>query len=72
MCETTLRYRLKSNEFEGDDVCNKPVQKAHLIEFNGMVKTLRQWSIYTGINYRTLYKRIYTLHWDIEKALATW
>lgn len=69
--DMTLRNRLKSDSFVCDDVFRKPVQHAHLIEFNGMTKTLRQWSIYTGINYRTLYKRIFELNWDITKALTT-
>ena len=43
----------------------------HLLTYNGDTKTLRQWSEYTGISYSTLHKRIFTLHWDIERALTT-
>jgi len=43
----------------------------YFIEFNGLRKTLSEWSDYTGINYVTIQSRIKLLHWDVGKALTT-
>lgn len=40
-----------------------------LIEFNGDIKTLSQWSEYLGIGFKTLQDRIN--RWGVEKALTT-
>ncbi len=39
--------------------------------FNGQTKTLKEWAEYTGISYKILSRRVYDLHWDIERALTT-
>lgn len=39
--------------------------------YHGQTKTLRQWSEYTGIPYRILCRRVWEMHWDLEKALTT-
>lgn len=40
------------------------------IEYNGITKTLKEWSIYLGIEIRTLYCRIYRLGWNVERAFT--
>jgi hypothetical protein len=41
------------------------------LEYNGETKTIAEWSDELGINYNTLYSRITTKGWSIEKALTT-
>lgn len=41
------------------------------IEFDGMSKTLSEWSEIVGIPYLTIWKRVYQRGWPIEKALKT-
>ena len=41
-----------------------------VIEFNGKKQCLADWSIETGINWFTLWKRLFHSHWTIEKALT--
>lgn len=42
----------------------------HPITFNGQTKNLTQWARSAGINKKTLFNRINTLNWPIEKALT--
>ena len=42
----------------------------HLLEYNGEIKTISQWSEITGIRHDTLLHRI-KLGWSIEKVLTT-
>ena len=46
-------------------------RKNKLITYKHQTHTLGEWSRLCNINYRTLYTRIFKLHWDIEKALST-
>lgn len=41
-----------------------------LITYKGETKTLEQWSETLGINYHTLYSRLYRSNWTIEEALS--
>ena len=41
------------------------------LEYNGEVKTAKEWADALGLNYNTLYSRITTKGWSIEKALTT-
>ena len=43
----------------------------HYITFNGRTQSLSQWAEELNINRNTLYLRINTYHWDIERALTT-
>jgi len=43
----------------------------NLIEYNGKIKCLVEWSKEYNINYHALWKRIYKYHWSIEEALTT-
>lgn len=38
------------------------------IEYNGITKNIKEWSVYLGINYQTLHARIYRYKWDINRA----
>jgi hypothetical protein len=40
------------------------------ITFNGMTKSLREWSEYLNVQYITLYNRLYIYSWSIEKAFS--
>ncbi len=39
-----------------------------VIEYNGMKKILSEWSKFLGIKYMTLYNRLFTYNWSIERA----
>lgn len=41
-----------------------------IFEMNGKKQTLKQWSEDVGINYGTLYSRIYRNGWSFEKAIS--
>lgn len=41
------------------------------VTYNGVTKTIKQWSYECDIPYTTLYHRVVTAKWDIEKALTT-
>lgn len=58
--------RWACNDVQQNNRCNN-----HLITYNGETKTMKDWSRFYGINYKTLMKRINELHWDIDKALNT-
>lgn len=42
-----------------------------LVTFNGETKPVKAWADEKGINYHTLYSRLYDLHWSVERALCT-
>lgn len=40
----------------------------HIVIYNGQSKTLSEWANYLQIPYKTLYRRLVTLEWDINRA----
>lgn len=50
--------------------CNNKRENIY-IEYNGETRTLKEWSEILGINYSTLYGRVVTRKWDIERAFNT-
>lgn len=46
-------------------------QTTRYIAYKGMTKSLAEWSDDLEINYHTLFNRLYTLRWDIEKSFTT-
>lgn len=42
----------------------------HLLTYNGETKTIAQWAEEIGMNPYTLYNRILTYHWTVERALT--
>ena len=41
------------------------------IHYKGDTKTLAQWAKILRINYHSLFNRLYTLHWSVDKAFET-
>ncbi len=41
------------------------------LTYNGQTKTLAQWADLLGINYHTLYSRIYQYHWSVPEAFES-
>lgn len=50
-------------------VQNNNTRRNRYITFNGITKTLAQWSAYTGLKQSTIRQRIDAYGWSIEKAL---
>lgn len=46
-------------------------RSSRYLEFNGEIKTVAEWASELGLNYNTLYSRITTKGWSVEKALTT-
>lgn len=42
----------------------------HLIEYNGETKTIAEWAAVLHVPYKTLHRRIVSLHWGIERAFT--
>ncbi len=42
-----------------------------LVEFNGKTQSVTEWSEENGIPFSALYKRLYELGWEIERAMIT-
>jgi len=43
----------------------------HYITYKGKTQNLKQWCCELGLNYKTIHRRIKSLHWTIEKAFTT-
>jgi hypothetical protein len=43
----------------------------HHLTYQGRTLTMKEWSVATGINYRTLRSRINESGWSVERALTT-
>lgn len=41
------------------------------ITYNGETHNIKEWSELTGIKYTTLYERLFTYKWSVERALTT-
>lgn len=42
-----------------------------LFEYNGETKTIKEWSVVSGINYDKLHARLMQFNWDFERAIKT-
>lgn len=49
----------------------QPAYSSRLLEHDGVTKSFATWSIETGIPVQTLYRRIITMGWTIERSLTT-
>ena len=47
---------------------NRSYNKA--ITYNGKTQNAKQWAEELGINYKTLWNRLFNYKWDVEKALS--
>lgn len=63
----TLSCRIKRGMTAEEAVCFEK----EMIEFNGEKKTITQWARDLGISFNTLYSRLHSCNWTVEKALAT-
>ena len=50
--------------------CNN-TRKTVYLEYQGKRQSIKQWADELGINYNTLYSRLTTKKWSVEKALST-
>lgn len=48
-----------------------PAYNNRLLEHDGVTKTFADWALETGIPVQTLYRRIITMGWTIERSLTT-
>ena len=60
-----IGYNYKDQRFK-----NKEHTK-HYLTFSGKTMSIHAWSDETGLPYQVIYNRVYSLNWDIEKALTT-
>jgi len=72
-----IRMRIESHGFTISEALTLPLGKVRdmksrskQIEFNGITKSLIEWSLITGVQRKTLGHRL-TKGWSIEKALTT-
>lgn len=63
----TLACRIKRGMTVEEAVCFEK----EMIEFNGEKKSITQWSRDLGISFNTLYSRLHSGNWTVEKALTT-
>ena len=51
----------------------QPVEKKQKgkITYNGITRTIKEWSMETGIPQTVITTRLYCKHWDVERALTT-
>lgn len=64
-------YEPNNVEWANDKTQANNKRNNHLLEYNGKIQTIAQWADELGINQYTLYNRILTYHWSVEKALTT-
>lgn len=54
-----------------DDAFEKPLFKPKILKLNGESKTLPEWCRFYKTRYSSVWNRIYTWGWDINKAIST-
>lgn len=50
---------------------NRNRQTNVIVEYKGERKTVSEWAEVIGLDFSTLYQRLFTYHWDIERSLTT-
>jgi len=71
--------RIDNNKGYSPNNCRWATQKTQmnntrsnvLITHNGLTLTVQEWSERSLVSYNTFWQRLYTLNWDIERALST-
>lgn len=70
-----LLKRLGSKNFSLEEAFTLPVRvhdhRNEIIKFNGESKTLLEWANSLSIPYNALRSRLYSQHWDVERAFKT-
>ena len=72
----TLRYRLVKLGWSVEKALNTPVngeprKAARTFTYNGVTKTITEWSRIYEVDYDLLYTRLFDLGWDFEKTVNT-
>ena len=52
-----------------EQACNR--RNSNLLTFRGQTFCISQWARITGISQKTIWKRVYSYEWPVEKALTT-
>lgn len=63
-------YELNNVEWADNKTQANNKRSNHLITYNGKTQTIAQWADELNINQYTLYNRILTYHWTVERALT--
>jgi hypothetical protein len=68
----TLKARIRNSGWTVEEAINKPVhdKSPPTYTYNGITKTIKQWSIDYDVNYDNLYSRLIQLKWDFNKAVS--
>ncbi len=64
----TILSRIKRG-YSPEDAVSKPVEFI-TYTFNGMTRTLKEWSVVLNIDYKVLHNRIVSKGWSLEKAFT--
>ena len=74
----TLERIDNKGHYEPGNVCwadrntqSRNREYVHKIEYAGAVKTIQDWAEITGLNPKTIWARLQTLGWDVERSLET-
>jgi hypothetical protein len=73
VCHNTLVSRLQESGWSVEDAINTSikVQIARTYVFNGITKTISEWSEEYNVDYHKLYRRLIRDKWDFERAVTT-
>ena len=74
----TLERIDNKGHYEPGNVCwadrltqSRNREYVHKIEYHGTVKTIQEWAEITGLERKTIWARLQTLGWDVERSLET-
>jgi hypothetical protein len=68
----TLKARIRNSGWDVEDAINIPLTRVpKTYTYNGITKTISEWSKEYNINYDTLYSRLIQLNWSFETAVKT-
>lgn len=68
-----LRGRIRNSGWPVEKAISEPVQDKSppTYTYNGITKTIKEWSIEYNVGYDNLYSRLNQLKWDFERATET-
>lgn len=69
--DTNLNYTPDNCRWTNEKTQQNNKRNNRYITYQGKTRTLSQWAEEKNIKVSTLHKRLYVLHWSIEKALNT-
>jgi hypothetical protein len=73
--DTGIKYRTirarSSKGYSADEILSTDLKrKPHLITYNGETKTLAEWADHVGVKRKTLYLRVITRKWPLDRAFG--